>query len=228
MSPKLTEQQKEEQRQAEMEKLRRDMLGENNPSLDPRLATRSVGLLSQTKQPERSTVFKPVEQPAPAPVGLTEPRPPVTKSEFPSDPKVVLPSIDASSAAEMRNFKASENATKNNVRVTEQVFNTVAGFHSKHRGLDKLNIVSYLLHRHLPKRTQPTRAVPEYLTKEPPMAPRTKNLSFFEDQSLRERLDGLVETSGAPRVDIIENIILHNLPAPERTFRSKRRRRFIF
>jgi hypothetical protein len=47
--------------------------------------------------------------------------------------------------------------------------------------------------------------------------PRNRDLTFFEDPGLNERLGWVFSTYGLPRVDIIENIILDNLPILEKS-----------
>jgi len=93
------------------------------------------------------------------------------------------------------------------------------------RGVDKVNVVSYLLYAHLPKKVQSAKSTPEYLIKEPPEGLRNRDLTFFEDPALTERLSWVSSTHGLPRVDIIENIILGNLPIVEKTYPPKRRRK---
>jgi len=78
---------------------------------------------------------------------------------------------------------------------------------------------------HLPKRDQSFKTTPEYLIKEPPDGPRNRDLTFFEDPGLTERLSWVSSTYGLPRVDIIENIILDNLPIVEKKYPPKRRRK---
>jgi len=77
------------------------------------------------------------------------------------------------------------------------------------RGIDKVNVVTYLLYAHLPKKGQSSKSTPEYLIKEPPEGPRNRDLTYFEDPGLTERLSWVSSTYGLPRVDIIENIILN-------------------
>ena len=124
----------------------------------------------------------------------------------------------------MSKLKKAADATKNNVRVTEQVFSCVTDF-AIIRGVDKVNVVTYLLYAHLPKKDQSLETTPEYLIKEPPDGPRNRDLTFFEDPGLTERLSWVSSTYGLPRVDIIENIILDNLPIVEKKYPPKRRRK---
>ena len=132
--------------------------------------------------------------------------------------------ITESMAEKMSKLKKAADATKNNVRVTEQVFSCVTDY-AIIRGVDKINVVTYLLYAHLPKKDQSFKTAPEYLIKEPPDGPRNRDLTFFEDPGLTERLGWVSSTYGLPRVDIIENIILDNLPIVEKKYPPKRRRK---
>jgi hypothetical protein len=247
MSHKLTEEEKEKQRQADLERLRQQTL-ENNKSFDHRLTRRaSVQLFSPTANlvpvppaTEESQEFPPsvVAQPPLETSRAIGPQPipqsrvvtaPETIRPEERPPKLIekikpLPSIEESRADEMVRFKRPADATKNNVRVTEHVFSCVTDY-AIIRGVDKINVVSYLLYAHLPKKIQSVKATPEYLLKEPPDGPRNRDLTFFEDPALTERLSWVSSTHGLPRVDIIENLILANLPFVEKLYPPKRRRK---
>jgi hypothetical protein len=247
MSQKLTEEEKEKQRQADLERLRQQTF-ENNKSFDPRLTRRSnVQLLSPTATLGAITpiTLESKELTAPTALGL-----PVEKSQaienqaFPQSPAERLPlpvrseerppksadkikplaSIEESRAEEMLRLKRPPDATKNNVRVTELAFSCVTDY-AIIRGVDKVNVVTYLLYAHLPKKVQPAKNTPEYLIKEPPEGPRNRDLTFFEDPPLTERLSWFSSTYGLPRADVIENIILNNLPIVEKKYPPRRRRK---
>lgn len=247
MSHKLTEEEKEKQRQADLERLREQTL-ENNKSFDARLTRRpsvqlfspkaDLGLVPSAKS--ESEKFPPsgvassematdhaISKPA-VPQSVIQSPPELVQSEE-GPPKRFerikpLPSIEESRAEEMAKYRKPADATKNNVRVTERVFSCVTDY-SIIRGVDKVNVVSYLLNVHLPKKLQSAKGMPEYLLKEPPEGPRNRDLTFFEDPALTERLSWLSSTHGLPRVDIIENIILSNLPTVEKKYPPKRRRK---
>ena len=244
MSHKLTDEEKEKQRRADLERLRQQTL-ENNKSFDPRLIRRpSVQLYSPTvppdlvtpatKEPEESSAaVQPTVQMDQAieyalvPSPVEKPLEPARSEESPAEPaeRIKPPSrITESMAEKMSKFKKAADATKNNVRVTEQVFSCVTDY-AIIRGVDKINVVTYLLYAHLPKKDQSFKTAPEYLIKEPPDGPRNRDLTFFEDPGLTERLGWVSSTYGLPRVDIIENIILDNLPIVEKKYPPKRRRK---
>ena len=158
---------------------------------------------------------------------VEKPSEPVRSEESPTEPeeRIKPPSRIAESMADkMSKLKKAADATKNNVRVTEQVFSCVTDY-AVIRGVDKINVVTYLLYAHLPKKDQSFKTAPEYLIKEPPEGPRNRDLTFFEDPGLTERLGWVSSTYGLPRVDIIENIILDNLPIVEKKYPPKRRRK---
>ena len=245
MSHKLTEEEKEKQRRVDLERLRQQTL-ENNKSFDPRLIRRpSVQLYSPTltpdlvmpatKEPEGSSAaVQPKVEAGQAIERALVPQSPVEKpSELvrseeppPAPAERIKPAsrIEESMAEKMSKLKKAADATKNNVRVTEQVFSCVTDF-AIIRGVDKVNVVTYLLYAHLPKKDQSFKTTPEYLIKEPPDGPRNRDLTFFEDPGLTERLSWVSSTYGLPRVDIIENIILDNLPIVEKKYPPKRRRK---
>ena len=247
MSHKLTEEEKEKQRQADLDRLREQTL-ENNKSFDPRLTRRpsvqlfsptgNLGLVpSATKESEEfapSIVAQPTLEtsqaigPPQVPQSPVHTTPEVFRSEErppkPAERIKPLLSIEESRANEMVKFKRPADATKNNVRVTEHVFSCVTDY-AIIRGVDKVNVVSYLLYAHLPKKVQSAKSTPEYLIKEPPEGLRNRDLTFFEDPVLTERLSWVSSTHGLPRVDIIENIILGHLPIVEKTYPPKRRRK---
>jgi hypothetical protein len=238
MSHKLTDEEKEKQRRTDLERLRQQTL-ENNKSFDPRLIRRpTVQLYSPTVSPDIVTpAAKKTEESSAAvqstvqadqavefalvPESLVEkPAEPVS-----SEDRIKPPSrITESMAEKMSKLKKAADATKNNVRVTEQVFSCVTDY-AIIRGVDKVNVVTYLLYAHLPKKDQLFKTPPEYLIKEPPDGPRNRDLTFFEDPGLTERLGWVSSTYGLPRVDIIENIILDNLPIVEKNYPPKRRRK---
>jgi hypothetical protein len=247
MSHKLTDEEKEKQRRADLERLRQQTL-ENNKSFDPRLIRRpTVQLYSPavvtpdlvtpaTKKPEElsAAVQTAVEAHQAIGYALVPESPPgekpselVRSEESPAAPaeRIKPPSrIMESMAEKMSKLKKAADATKNNVRVTEQVFSCVTDY-AIIRGVDKINVVTYLLYAHLPKKEQSFKTAPEYLIKEPPEGLRNRDLTFFEDPGLTERLGWVSSTYGLPRVDIIENIILDNLPIVEKKYPPKRRRK---
>lgn len=252
MSQKLTEEEKEKQRQADLERLRQQTF-ENNKSFDPRLTRRpsvqlpsptaTLGALTPTTLKSEDLALPdvlqvPVEKsqdienrPIPqssvetlSMLARPEERPPKAAEKIKP-----LASIEESRAEEMLRLKRPADATKNNVRVTELAFSCVTDY-AIIRGVDKVNVVTYLLYAHLPKKVQSPKSPPEYLIKEPPEGPRNRDLTFFEDPALTERLSWVSSTYGLPRADVIENIILNNLPIVEKKYpprrRRKRRRRF--
>jgi hypothetical protein len=225
MSHKLTEEEKEKQRQADIERLRLQTL-ENNKSFDPRLIRRpSVQLYSPTSTP--GLVTSAAKETEEFPPSVEKPSELVRSEERPPTPaeRIKPPSsIEESTAEKMLKLKRAADATKNNVRVTEQVFSCVTDY-AIIRGIDKVNVVTYLLYAHLPKKGQSSKSTPEYLIKEPPEGPRNRDLTYFEDPGLTERLSWVSSTYGLPRVDIIENIILNNLPIVEKKYPPKRRRK---
>jgi hypothetical protein len=238
MSHKLTEEEKESQRQADLERLKQQTL-ENNKSFDPRLARRSsVQLLTPAPKETGETALPAAAQPAKeagaSPENLPIPESTAQRSfeivrseEHPPAPedRIKPPSSTEESMAEkMLKLRRAADATKNNVRVTERVFSYVTDY-AIARGVDKINIVTYLLYVHLPKKGQSAKSTPEYLMKEPPEGLRNRDLTFFEDPGLTERLGWVSSTYGLPRVDIIENIILNNLPIVEKKYPPKRRRK---
>src|SRR5580692_11841866 len=245
MSHKLTDEEKEKQRRADLERLRQQTL-ENNKSFDSRLIRRpTVQLYSPTvppdlvtpatKKPEESSAAvqptvqadQAIEYALVPESPVEKPSEPVRSDESPAAPaeRIKPPSrIMESMAEKMSKLKKAADATKNNVRVTEQVFSCVTDY-AIIRGVDKVNVVTYLLYAHLPKKEQPFKTAPEYLIKEPPDGPRNRDLTFFEDPGLSERLGWVSSTYGLPRVDIIENIILDNLPIVEKKYPPKRRRK---
>ena len=247
MSHKLTQEEKEKQRQADLERLRQQTL-ENNKSFDPRLTPRpSVQLYPRTGTPGlvTSAAKEPEEVPPPpadqprveAGQAIENPSVPQLPVEKPSElvrsderpitlaEKIKPPSsIEESMAEKMLKLKRAADAMKNNVRVTEQVFSCVTDY-AIIRGVDKVNVVTYLLYAHLPKKGQSAESTPEYLITEPPEGLRNRDLTYFEDQGLTERLSWVSATHGLPRVDIIENIILNNLPIVEKKYPPKRRRK---
>jgi hypothetical protein len=243
----LTEDEKEKQRQADLERLRQQTL-ENNKSFDSRLARRPSVQLSPPPAPQRqvtSATTEPLEVPPAPSVGPTVEtgqaieNPPVPQSLVEMPPELVRseerppvpeerirpPSLTEESLAEkMLKLKRAADGTKNNVRVTEQVFSCVTDY-AIIRGVDKINVVTYLLYAHLPKKGQSAKAMPGYLITEPPEGLRNRDLTYFEDPGLTERLSWVSSTHGLPRVDIIENIILNNLPLVEKNYPPKRRRK---
>jgi hypothetical protein len=247
MSQKLTEEEKENQRRADLERLRQQTF-ENNKSFDPRLTRRpSVQLLSPTStlRPVTPTTLESEELAPPIALPLPEEKRqdiedrPVPQSPVEALPMVVrseerprksvenikpLPPIEEARAEEMLRLKRSADATKNNVRVTELAFSCVTDY-AIMRGVDKVNVVTYLLYAHLPKKVQSPKSTPEYLIKEPPEGPRNRDLTFFEDPALTERLSWVSSTYGLPRADVIENIILNNLPIVEKKYPPRRRRK---
>jgi hypothetical protein len=247
MSHKLTEEEKENQRRADLERLKRQTF-ENNKSFDARLARRpNVQLLSPTatfgaiiSNPTGLEEFSsPVAVQVQAETSQDIENSPVPQStaerlpvHVPSDghsPKAAekikpLAPIEESRAEEMLRLKRPADATKNNVRVTELVFSCVTDY-AIIRGVDKVSVVTYLLYAHLPKKVQSVKSTPEYLFKEPPEGPRNRDLTFFEDPALTERLGWVSSTYGLPRADVIENIILNNLPIVEKKYPPRRRRK---
>jgi hypothetical protein len=245
MSHKLTDEEKEKQRRADLERLRQQTL-ENNKSFDPRLIRHpTVQLYSPTVPPdlvmpatkkteESSAAVQPtvkvdqaIEYALVPESPVEKPSEPVRSGESPAEPteRIKPPSrITELMAEKMSKLKKAADATKNNVRVTEQVFSCVTDY-AVIRGVDKVNVVTYLLYAHLPKKDQSFKTAPEYLIKEPPDGPRNRDLTFFEDPGLTERLGWVSSTYGLPRVDIIENIILDNLPIVEKKYPPKRRRK---
>ena len=245
MSHKLTDEEKEKQRQADLERLRQQTL-ENNKSFDSRLIRRpTVQLYSPTvtpdlvtpatKKPEESSAAveptvqadQAIEYALVPESPVEKPSEPVRSEESPAAPaeRIKPPSrITESMAEKMSKLKKAADATKNNVRVTEQVFSCVTDY-AIIRGVDKVNVVTYLLYAHLPKKEQSFKTAPEYLIKEPPDGPRNRDLTFFEDAGITERLGWVSSTYGLPRVDIIENIILDNLPIVEKKYPPRRRRK---
>jgi hypothetical protein len=247
MSHKLTEEEKENQRRADLDRLRQQTI-ENNKSFDPRLTRRSnvqllspsatLGVAKSTTTDSGESVPPIPSQPEVDPSPLIENRP---IPQVPVEPLSVfvrseerpskslerikpLASIEESRAEEILRLKRPADATKNNVRVTELTFNCVTDY-AIIRGVDKVNVVTYLLYAHLPKKVQSAKSPPEYLIKEPPEGPRNRDLTFFEDAALTERLSWLSSTYGLPRVDVIENIILNNLPIVEKKYPPRRRRK---
>ena len=245
MSHKLSDEEKEKQRRADLERLRQQTL-ENNKSFDPRLIRRpTVQLYSPTVPPDLGTPatkkteesFAAVQPKVQADQAIEYALVPESPVEKPVEPvrseespaaaaeRIKPPSrITESMAEKMSKLKKAADATKNNVRVTEQVFSCVTDY-AIIRGVDKINVVTYLLYAHLPKKDQSFKTAPEYLIKEPPDGPRNRDLTFFEDPGLTERLGWVSSTYGLPRVDIIENIILDNLPIVEKKYPPKRRRK---
>ena len=248
MTPKPTAAEKEAERQAARERMRQELL-EQNPSFNPSLARREVGLLTPaptgfvSPPPDRAVppeaaplrnaalaasesagALVPLEPVAPAVAALPLPADAEPAPVLPASPAVRMASSPERARAEaMRNFKAPPRSRKNNVRVSHRVYNLVAAYDAAHGRITKLKVLSWLLYNHLPKAGK---EIPRYLTKEPPEEARECNLSFVEDVGLQERFDRL-EAEGTPRVDIIEQIVLNNLPEAERTYRPKRRRRSL-
>jgi hypothetical protein len=242
MTPKATAAEKEAERQAARERMRQELL-EENPSFNPNLARREVGLLAPAPSaagPRPDRALPPEAGPsgvpqnaaptgiesAGAPVPLAPATPSAATEPAPASPAPAVrmaPSPDQTRAEAMRNFKAPPRSRKNNVRVSHRVYNLVAAYDAAHGRITKLKVLSWLLYNHLPKAGK---EIPRYLSKEPPDEARECNLSFVEDASLQERFDRL-EAEGTPRVDIIEQIVLNNLPEADRTYRPKRRRRSL-
>jgi hypothetical protein len=250
MTPKPTAAEKEAERQAARERMRQELL-EQNPSFNPSLARREVGLLvpaprSVDPPPERALPLEPGPPAAPrnaspaenesagAPAtsipvvpGVAVPLESAATEPAPVPPAVptvrMAPLPERARAEAMRAFKTPPRSRKNNVRVSHRVYNLVAAYDAAHGRITKLKVLSWLLYNHLPKAGK---EIPRYLTKEPPEEARECNLSFVEDAGLQERFDCL-EAEGTPRVDIIEQIVLNNLPQAERTYRPKRRRRSL-
>jgi hypothetical protein len=200
--------------------MRRELL-EQNPSFNPSLARREVGLLAPAPTgaagppPDHAVSLEAVRPAVPSKVALagvesagalvalepvaTEPAP------VPAAPAIQMAASPERARAEaMRNFKAPPRSRKNNVRVSHRVYNLVAAYDAAHGRITKLKVLSWLLYNHLPKAGK---EIPRYLTKEPPEEARECNLSFVEDVGLQERFDRL-EAEGTPRVDIIEQIVL--------------------
>jgi hypothetical protein len=123
----------------------------------------------------------------------------------------------------MKGFQRPAGATRNNVRVTEQAFSTVTGYAVTHN-LDKIVVVSSLLEAYLPK--DPAKTA-EYLLREPRKGVRNRDLTYVEYSALTERFNEVCATHGLPRAVIVENLILHQLPAvakiypPRRQFRRR-------
>ena len=250
MTPKPTAAEKEAEREAARERMRRELL-EQNPSFNPSLARREVGLLAPAPTgaagppPDHAVSLEAVRPAVPSKVALAgvesagalvalEPAAPAVAMPLepvatepvpvPAAPAIQMAASPERARAEaMRNFKAPPRSRKNNVRVSHRVYNLVAAYDAAHGRITKLKVLSWLLYNHLPKAGK---EVPRYLTKEPPDEAREFNLSFVEDAGLQERFDRL-EAEGTPRVDIIEQIVLNNLPEAERTYRPKRRRRSL-
>ena len=219
---KPSEEEKERQRAAELEKLRQSLFN-SNKSTDPRLVTAavqpSVSLMAPAQPPaetragggggEQSPVHA-IEEPAPGGAEASAAEPPIQP-------------IETSLAEVMRKFRAPDEVNRSNVRVSDDVFSRVTAFFVNNP-VGKLDILTHLLFTYLP-RVAASGRVPSWLLEAPPESLRHRNLVYLEDQSLSDRFTQITAVHGVTRVDLIENIVRHYLPPPTRLYPPKRRRR---
>jgi hypothetical protein len=219
---KPSEEEKERQRAAELEKLRQSLFN-SNKSTDPRLVAAAVqpavSIMAPTQPPagpregggggEQSPAHA-IEEPA---LGDAE----ASAAEPPIQP------IETSLAEAMRKFRAPDEVNRSNVRVSDDVFSRITAFFVNNP-VSKLDILTYLLFTYLPRVTPSGRA-PSWLLEAPPESLRHRNLVYLEDQSLSDRFTQITAVHGVTRVDLIENIVRHYLPPPIRLYPPKRRRR---
>ncbi|MGA8655238.1 MAG: hypothetical protein WB586_03750 [Chthoniobacterales bacterium] len=219
---KPSEEERAQQRAAELEKLRQSLFN-SNKSTDPRLVTAavqpSVSLMAPVQPPAESPKVSGggeqfaehvIEQPAPLAAEALSEEPPIQP-------------IETSLAEAMRKFRAPDEVNRSNVRVSDDVFSRVTAFFVNNP-VSKLDILTYLLFTYLPRVTPSGRA-PPWLLEVPPESLRHRNLVYLEDQSLSDRFTQLTAVHGVSRVDLIENIVRHYLPPPSRLYPPKRRRR---
>ena len=125
-------------------------------------------------------------------------------------------------APQIRAFRATEPARRITVSVSEEVFSRVSHLHFVER-VGKLEIMSFLMERYVP-RDRPEK-LPRFLARELENEDQPRHLTFFEDLKLAERLDWLKARHGFSKVAVVENIVLHALPAaPFNVPPTKRRR----
>jgi hypothetical protein len=221
---KPSEEEKAQQRAAELEKLKQSLFN-SNKSTDPRLVTAAV-------QPSVS-LMAPVQPPGEPPEGsgggeqdpaqaIEQPPPAAEAVEAPAAEPPIQP-IERSLAGAMRKFRAPDEVNRSNVRVSDDVFSRVTAFFVNNP-VSKLDILTYLLFTYLPRVTPSVRA-PSWLLEAPPESLRHRNLVYLEDQSLSDRFTQITAVHGVTRVDLIENIVRHYLPPPTRLYPPKRRRR---
>lgn len=114
------------------------------------------------------------------------------------------------------------------INIDSDVFSRVSHV-AMSRGLDKGEVLSYLLARYLPKAGIEENDVPPYMVQERSDEVLNSNHLFYaEDENISARFNWLMQRFGLLKVDIVGNIVLRYLPAspfrvpPKRKPRRKR------
>lgn len=139
----------------------------------------------------------------------------------------VDPNVDAvyeNIATQLRDFKRRRKpfgGIRLHMRVSADVFSAVSelGFAKR---LDKVEIVTFLLRQHLPK--APYDVVPRWMLSEgEETTVKEYALPYLQDSDLEEAFRNLQFRFQLYRVDVLEAIVLHYLPAARGLVKPKRR-----
>lgn len=207
---KLSEEEKERLRQADLEELKRATLEKNHS--DPERQGREV-------VPEVRLVSPDLENPETSPV--PEQPDSGTSQEQVETPEAV-PMLKTMGNEEfftrLREYRRPARGFRRSVRVTDEAFSAVTHCALTH-SVNKSIVLSFLLTQFLPRSQE---NVAEYLTSEPKNAVRERDLTFFEPPELADRLEAVCTSVGIPKTYLIENLILHHLPGVTKIYPPRR------
>jgi hypothetical protein len=175
----------------------------------------------------------------PAPVQTQQTYPPVLESLTSGEPGLEIPRSEEGIfgaqgsderertykelARQLRESKKRRevNGIRLHVGVTSDVFSAVSEFAFAER-LDKVEILTFLLHKHLPK--APYDAVPKWMLPEgDETTVKDFALPYRQDEELENAFRHLEHRFGLYRVDVVEAILTRFLPAAKGLVRPKRR-----
>lgn len=125
-------------------------------------------------------------------------------------------------AEQVENFKRPPNAKRIPIAVSKDVFSRVT-YLAKLRNLDKIEVLTYLLVKHMP--TDPKASLPRWLGSERRGPQRTDYLSYLENEQLALGFSWLQLRAGLNKVDVIEKLILQYLPQSPFDIPAKQRRK---
>ncbi len=244
LSPQEAKKQREEQKRQEFEKMRalfqetvppgeKRIIEQNLEKLQPALTEDEMAPASAAVTPGGEKDRKVTGEEPGVKVGLSEPAPVQTQQTYPpvlesltsGEPGLEIPrsehGIFGAQGSDESKKRREVNGIRLHVGVTSDVFSAVSEFAFAER-LDKVEILTFLLHKHLPK--APYDAVPKWMLPEgDETTVKDFALPYRQDEELENAFRHLEHRFGLYRVDVVEAIVTRFLPAAKGLVRPKRR-----
>jgi hypothetical protein len=125
-------------------------------------------------------------------------------------------------ADQVESYRRPIGAKRITVAVSEDVFSRVSHL-AFSRGLDKIDILTFLLHRHLGDLSADK--IPKWLSAQSKGPNRVDFLSFVQTPDLARAISILQARLGMNKVDIVEKLVLQWLPRAPFTIPAKQKRK---